>query len=399
MAKNKFAAHYIFTGNGKVYKNGIVVTEKDGTIKEVIDTGGQLPEKANVKFYSGVIVPGFVNAHCHLELSHLRNTFPEKTGMAGFLSRIVKQREIQEDLIKEAARIADAEMQRNGIVAVGDIANNPLAFETKKSSSIQYHTFIEALGFSPARADAAFEYITLLQKKALELGLNASVVPHAPYSISEQLFRKIGQLALEQDAILTMHNQESKEENELYQTGKGKIAKHIRTNLGIDLKSFHPTGKNSLESVLPFLPASSQLLLVHNTFTGKEELDWLHANRDEGKTSLVLCPNSNLFIEDRLPDVELLRSNGLSICLGTDSLSSNHSLSVLDEMITLHQHFPDIPFGELVQWATGNGAKALRMDEQLGTIAPGKKPGLNLITGMDLQELKLLPGSRVKRLI
>jgi cytosine/adenosine deaminase-related metal-dependent hydrolase len=68
-------------------------------------------------------------------------------------------------------------------------------------------------------------------------------------------------------------------------------------------------------------------------------------------------------------------------------------------MITLHQHFPDIPFGELVQWATGNGARALRMDKQLGTIEPGKRPGLNLITGLDLQELKLLSGSRVKRLI
>lgn len=399
MGKNKFAAHYIFIGNGKFYKNGIVVTDKDGTVKEIIDTGGQPPESAGVKFYSGVIIPGFVNAHCHLELSHLRNTFPEKTGMASFLSRIVKQREIQENLIKDAAKIADAEMQRNGIVAVGDIANNPLAFDIKKESSIQYHTFIEALGFSPKRADAAFEYTKVLQQKAADYGLKASVVPHAPYSISEQLFRKIGELALEQNAILTMHNQESSEENELYQTGKGKIAKHIRKNLGIDLKSFHPTGKNSLESVLPFLPASSQLLLVHNTFTGKKELEWLHANREEGKTSLVLCPNSNLFIEDRLPDVELLRSNSLNICLGTDSLSSNHSLSVLDEMITLHQHFPDIPFGELVQWATGNGAKALRMEGQLGTIEPGKKPGLNLITGMDLQQMKLLQNSRVKRLI
>ena len=114
---------------------------------------------------------------------------------------------------------------------------------------------------------------------------------------------------------------------------------------------------------------------------------------------MVLCPNSNLFIEDRLPNVELLRFHGLNICLGTDSLSSNHSLSVLDEMITLHQYFPNIPFGELVQWATGNGAKALRMEKQIGTIEPGKQPGLNLITGMDLQQLKLLPGSHVKRLI
>ena len=395
----KFAAHYIFTGNGKFYKNGIVVTDQDGKIKEIIDTGGKPPELAGVKFYSGVIVPGFVNAHCHLELSHLRNTFPEKTGMAEFLARIVKQREVKEEIIREAAQAADAEMQRNGIVAVGDIANNSLVFDTKKASSIHYHTFIEALGFSPKRADAAFEYTQILQKTAFDLGLDASIVPHAPYSISEQLFRKIGELAREQDAILTMHNQESQEENELYRTGKGKIAGHIRKNLGIDMKSFHPTGKNSLESVLPFLPASSPLLLVHNTFTGKEELEWLDANREMEKTSMVLCPNSNLFIEDRLPDVELLRFHGLNICLGTDSLSSNHSLSVLDEMITLHQYFPNIPFGELVQWATGNGAKALRMEKQIGTIEPGKQPGLNLITGMDLQQLKLLPGSHVKRLI
>ena len=112
----------------------------------------------------------------------------------------------------------------------------------------------------------------------------------------------------------------------------------------------------------------------------------------------MLCPDSNLYIENRLPDIELFRKNKLQICVGTDSLSSNHQLSILGEMKTIQSHFPTILFGEIVIWATRNGAEALEMNDWAGTIEIGKKPGINLITGMDLQHLQLLPQSKVKRL-
>ena len=147
------------------------------------------------------------------------------------------------------------------------------------------------------------------------------------------------------------------------------------------------------------LPKDNKLLLIHNILTRQKDIDLIAKTRSLNKTWFVLCPNSNIFIEDRLPDIELFRKNELKICLGTDSLSSNRKLSILDEMKTIQNFFPLIPLGEIVSWATRNGAEALEMDDWAGTIEPGKRPGINLITGIDLKQLQLLPNSKVKKLL
>ena len=395
----KLSAHYIFTGTGTVLIKGIITLSDDGTVIDIIDTKGELDEMANVEFYSGVIIPGFVNAHCHLELSHLRNVFPEKTGLPGFLKNVVEHRHVEDDKVIYEARKADFEMWKNGIVAVGDVSNTDTTFHLKSKSRIAYHTFIETLGFSPQRAEKAFGWAKHCFEEAQSLGLSASVVPHAPYSISKELFDKIAEFAVIQQFILSMHSQESSEEDDLYRTGDGEIIRHLTENLAVDLSFFKPTGKSALESVINWLPKENKLLLVHNIRTCQNDIDLLAKSRSLNKTWFVLCPDSNLYIEDRLPDIELFRQNKLQICIGTDSLSSNHQLSMLAEIKTIQANFPSIPLEEIVTWATRNGAEALEMSNWSGTIEPGKKPGINLITGMDLQHLQLLPQSKVKRLI
>jgi len=154
----KLSAHYIITGTGAILVKGIIVLTDEGIVTEIIDTNGELDEKAGVEFYSGVLVPGFVNAHCHLELSHLRDIFPEKTGLPGFLKNVVQHRNLEENKVIEEAQKADFEMWKNGVVAVGDISNTDLTFQLKSKSKIAYHTFIEALGFSPHRAERAFAW-------------------------------------------------------------------------------------------------------------------------------------------------------------------------------------------------------------------------------------------------
>jgi len=102
----KLSAHYIFTGTGVVLVKGIIILSDDGTIIDIIDTKGELDEMANVEFYNGVLIPGFVNAHCHLELSHLQNVFPEKTGLPGFLKNVIEHRNPEEDKVIVAAQKA-----------------------------------------------------------------------------------------------------------------------------------------------------------------------------------------------------------------------------------------------------------------------------------------------------
>ena len=274
-----------------------------------------------------------------------------------------------------------------------------MTFPLKSKSKIVYHTFVEALGISSNRAERAFTLAANYFAEARKLGLLVSIVPHSPYAVSNELFNKISGFASENNSILSMHSQESPDEDIFYRFASGNIFQHFTENLKLDLSSFLPTGRSALESVIDWLPAANKLLLVHNIQTLQKDIDLIIQTRSPGQTWFVLCPRSNLFIENRLPDIDLFRKNNLKICLGTDGLSSNRNLSVLEEMKTIQTHFPGIPFSELVIWATRNGAEALSMNDWGGTIEIGKRPGINLITGMDLQHLRLQPQSKVKRLM
>ncbi len=395
----KIAATYIFPVNGLPLKNGIIVCRNDGTIAKTIDTGGSLKEEHGLEYYSGILVPGFVNAHCHLELSHLKGKIPEKTGLEGFLGEINRLRNQEDENTETAIKQADFQMGNSGTVAVGDISNSILSVETKRTSKIYYHTFAEAFGFHPSRAERAFDFACFVESMFRENGLQASVVPHSAYSVSAPLFKKISQKAKTEKSILSIHNQESLSETRFFTDGTGPIANHLQNNLGLDLSHWKPAGINSLGFILQFLPRENPLLLVHNTFTTKTDIAELKKQRSAENTFLVLCPNSNRYIENQLPPVPLFQKEKLHLCLGTDSLASNHQLSVLAEMITLQQHFPEIELEELVKWATLNGAKALGVDDRYGSFDPGKKPGINLVTGIDWKNLKLTEQSKVKRLV
>ena len=395
----KISAHLILDGKGKCYSKGILTLDNDGIILNIEDTGGVLHETAEVEFYSGAIVPSFINAHCHLELSHMQNCFQEGKGFVPFLKQIVTERAAEPDSIIGAAEKADILMYKNGIVAVGDIANGTSVFGVKRSSKINYYTFVEALGFSPVRAEKAFEWAKNCLETAKDLDLKGSIVPHAPYSVSTPLFNAIAREAHTEGAILSIHSQESLEEDELFTNGEGGLSIHLRDTLGIDTSSFVPTGESALHSILKFLPSQNNLLLVHNLHTKPSDLTFIDQVRTLSKTWFVICPGSNLFIQKQLPDVMLFRNNNLQICLGTDSLASNHQLSILQEMIILQCAFPEVTMDELTTWATYNGAMALKMNSWAGSIEIGKKPGINLLTGLNLADKKLLPGTRIRKLI
>ncbi len=394
----KIAATYILTGYGKLVKNGILVCRDDGIVEKIIENTNSLKEQAGLEYYSGILVPGFVNVHCHLELSHLKGKINEKSGIGNFIGNINKLRNEEQESIESAIHTTDRKMWASGIAAVGDISNTTHTVETKLKSKIYYHSFVESFGFHPDRADKSFSYAKFVQDFFHSQGLNATITPHSPYSVSETLFEKIKEQALKEKSILTIHNQESKGEAQFYKDGTGPIAFHLQNNLNIDISHWKPTGKSSLLSVLKYLPKENQLILVHNTFTTEQDLQELKKLRSLKNTWFVLCPKSNLFIEDELPPISLFRTEKLNICLGTDSLASNHEISVLSEMLTIQNHFPEIHLEELLKWACINGAKALRIDSEFGSFEKGKNPGINLITGVDLQTLRLTEKSSVKRL-
>jgi cytosine/adenosine deaminase-related metal-dependent hydrolase len=392
-------------------ENGFLEVDESGWITS-LGLISELPDMKGIEFFEGMLVPGFVNAHVHLELSHLKGKVQPGNGMGHFIGEINRLRATGAEEIFRSAAAAEEEMLRQGIVAAGDIVNTADTLALKKEHRLEWITFVETFGFHPARAEKAIGEARRIRQLFQEAGLTASIVPHSPYSVSRELFLKISSLDREECSILSMHNQESEDEMQFFRTGDGPILEHITNNLGIDASHWRPSGLSPLETVFPLLPEDVPLLLVHNTYTSKNDIHQLKlhpkrrqlkqtASSDETNRSIwmVLCPNSNMYIGNNLPPVELLRSEGMNLCLGTDSLASNEELSIFSEIKTLQRHFPGIPTGELFAWASRNGAQALGINIRYGTFDVGKKPGVLLISAVDLRNGSLLPESRVQRLI
>lgn len=364
------SADYIYPITTSPIKNGVLGLLEDGTIAAVL-AAEEAKHLSKITHYEGVIVPGFINTHCHLELSHLKNKIAEKTGLPVFIRQILALRQQPEEEVIAAMQLADEEMYSNGIVAVGDISNVLLSKTVKLKSKIYYHTFIEVLGFNrpsePIISGA-------LQIKKDFAPLKSSIVPHAPYSVSNELFNEISKITEVAD-VLSIHNQETEGENELFENGTGIFAEFF-ADLGIAQSADHHSGRNSIRYHLPKMPKNVNTLLVHNTVSSKADVKF--AKNEHQQLYWCLCPNANLYIEDTLPNVSFLMEEGVKITLGTDSLASNHQLSILAEMQVL-QVEKNITFDESIKWATLNGAEFLGIDQQYGSLALGKKPGIILI--------------------
>lgn len=396
----KISADYIFPISSEPLKNGVITIDNSGLIlnvePEIIN-----PESA-IEYFEGIICPGFINTHCHLELSHLRSQIQENTGITGFIKEITSKRfNFSEQEIQQCIEEAETEMIRNGIVAVGDISNNNSTFKQKEKGNLVYHTFLEVFDLTPDKADEAFGKGIALQMELSQLSgplSHSSIVPHAPYTVSEKLLKLINKNAQENNSILSIHNQESETENELFFSKSGLMFEVLK-KMGVNTSSIKQTGTNSLHYTLPFLVNGAKLLLVHNTYTSKSDMLFAKSQLSTFKSPYLYwctCPNANMYIENKLPDYNCFIEENLCVTIGTDSLASNRGLSVLDELKTIVKQYPEIPLQTLLLWATKNGADFLGFN-QLGTIEKGKKPGLNLLKNTN--GLKISQSTEVLKLV
>ena len=376
----KYKPSGIFNGKEILPPGNVLITTTGGSIEAIVPE----PEAGdNVQQLDGILSPGFINAHCHLELSHFKGKIPEHTGLVKFVQQVMSRR--GENAAEEklaAMQAAQEEMWQGGIVAVGDICNDTDSIPVKQNSPLYWHSFIEATGFVDGAAQNRLasseeilqqfrEQLSAFNPACRQAGFQFSIVPHAPYSVSKTLFRLINERTAGQ--LISIHNQETAAEDELYKNKTGGFLE-LYQNFGIDISNFVPTGKTSLQSWLPYFTREQKIISVHNSFTGQEDIDFA-----KNRLSYCLCPNANLYIENILPPVELLLKNDCHIVLGTDSYASNHQLSIMAEINTIQQHFPQIPLATVLQWATINGAKTLGIDDAFGSFEKGKRPGLVLI--------------------
>lgn len=370
MIKRFLKADILYTSAGKPIENGMLAISDDGRIAAVgkdLDTQGK-----KVEYFPGALCPGFVNTHCHLELSHLKDKLPQKTGLDGFIKNLQANRTASEAEIETAIYKAEQEMLKAGIVAVGDICNGTDSFQVKKESVIYFFNFIELFSSDPEKAANVYENGKAIQASSNLFGIDSAIVPHSPYSVSKELFSLIS--TGKHSSRLSIHNQETSSENELFIKSTGRLAELLKS-FGIDPTSFFGTGKNSLPSYLSFLPPTVPLLLVHNTYTSQEDLQF--AEKNHPNIYWCFCPKANLYIENQLPDFSIFIKEGAKCTIGTDSLASNDTLSIFEEMKTIQANCQNIPNDLLIQWATINGAEFLGIENNYGSLEIGKLAKIN----------------------
>ena len=390
------SATKVFTLNGDPVVNGFVEVDDEGAIVNI----GQLPAGATPQ-YNGFLIPGFVNCHCHLELSYLKGKFEEATGMDGFIQQINEKR----TGVEYSERIASIKREmenlyREGVSAMGDISNCDETFPVKAESKVYTRTFIELFGTEPEDTEAILEGARKLACEASALGLDAAPTPHSCYTMSMKLNRLSAAEGLK-SGFISYHNQESREENDMIKYGTGALADDYNSRGTTTLPVM---GISSLQYFVRnlakecSLPVDGHVLLVHNVDTDDESIE--EALRAFKNAYWVLCPLSNIFIHRKLPDIVLLKKHNLKLCIGTDSLSSNHILSMIEEIKCLQNHFrEEVTFEELLRWATLNGAEALGKENVYGSLEIGKKPGIVLLENVDSDNNHITNLTTSKRLV
>jgi cytosine/adenosine deaminase-related metal-dependent hydrolase len=389
----RFTAQFIITNSGPSLKRGIITTEDDGTIISVEDTAGELEEKHSTEFYNGIIIPGFVNCHCHLELSHMKGGTSKGSGLGSFIEEIRSYRNRNNDNILTSAFSADKFMFSEGVVLCADVCNTSDTFNIKKESMIRYINLIEVFGLDPGKAESRINEILDIAETARDLDLQYSLVPHSAYSISLTLLRLLKNESLN-NRITSIHFMESEGEEIFLRNHTGPLMSAYKRS-GLIPSRLELAGSH-IDIILNELTKSGNLILVHNTFADKTTIRLI---KERKNLFWCLCPNSNIYIENKIPPLNLLIEEGCEIVIGTDSHASNSNLSILEELKTLQFNFPELDIGDMVRWATINGSKALQEEEWFGSIEAEKKPGLLLLENVDLQNMKLLPESSVRRLI
>jgi cytosine/adenosine deaminase-related metal-dependent hydrolase len=276
-------------------------------------------------------------------------------------------------------------MWEDGVSAMAEISNDDSSFEVKKNHPIYTRTFLEVFGSEPHMCEGVMSEVSQLQSVATGVGIDAAPTPHSCYTMSPQLLSASAAKGLE-SGFLSYHSQESQEEEDLLISGSGAMYEN-RKRSGMSTPPV--TGESSLKYFLDRLAAVKQgpydehILLVHNVCLKQSDIDAL--KKVMKNPFFAICPLSNIFIHNALPPIDLMRENGLDIALGTDSLSSNDDLDMMKELACLHINFPQVPMQELFTWASLNGARFLGKEAVLGSLTPGKRPGIVRVTGIDAE--------------
>ena len=391
-----FRARWVFPVNSPPLKDGIVRVANG----RIVSIGKYAAGEAITDLENVALLPGFINAHTHLEFSSLKEPLG-RAGMpfADWIGEVVAYRR---GLAAEKVDVADYARQATaeglhesvgaGVVGIGEIATALWPAECFESSSeTQGTVFLELLGLAPERIEplltAAKQHVSAGNQETFRRGLS----PHAPYTVHPDLLQSVCRLSAEKQIPLAMHLAESTAELELLRSHCGPLVERLR-----ELSAWHPgslsRGIRPLD-YLEMLAAGHQTLVIHGNFLVREELEFIAARRDQ--MTVVYCPRTHAYFPHGTYPLTEMLACGVRVAVGTDSRASNPDLSVLSELRHVARHHPSVPPEEILKMGTLYGAEALGIADRLGSLTPGKQAAFAIVplpeTGDEPYELLMLP--------
>ena len=348
------------------------------------------------------ILPGLINAHTHLELSWMRGLVPPSGSMGRWIRTLVALRRSQlppEAAQRQAAATAVLDARARGTVAFGDIGNSLLAADVLADAGIPAVLFHELIGFGSEDARARARQGATRVMQAVRGPVRPGLAPHAPYSVSPDLFRAVADEAAAHRLASSVHLAESREEVEFLMTGRGEISETLK-QLGAWNDAWSPPGVDPAEYLDRMGVLRPGLLVVHATQLSPRALARL-AGRG---CVIVSCPRSNRWVGAGDPPIDDFYASGAPVTFGTDSLASAPDLDMFAELAAART-LSSVPAAMLLDSATRQGAEALGLGRELGTIEPGKRADLLAVSlpadVEDVEEYLLtgIPSSSIRWLV
>ena len=348
------AARWLFPADAAPLPGG-TVTVRDGLIVAVRPAGDRTPDEI---FDTAALLPGLVNAHAHLDLSHLRNAVPPRLPLPDWLGQVVAHRRgMSDSSAADAVALGLAESLRFGTTLLADIAGAGLSWDALAAAPVWAVCYRELIGLTDDRAAAAWEEAAAwVNSRPPSENVRAGLSPHAPYSVHRAVIEAAARVA-----PVCIHLAESAEEKELLDRHAGPFVPFLK-RLGV----WNPAAlAPSWDWVAWRCSRAPHALLAHGNY--------LPPGTALGpRSTLVYCPRTHAAFGHPPYPLAAFLAAGHRVALGTDSLASNPDLDVLAEARAVRAAHPDIPAATVLRMATLAGADAVGMGHVTGSLTPGK---------------------------
>lgn len=375
----RMLARWVFPVDQPPIERGLVEVT-DGVISAVESFTGQ-PDSKTRDLGSVAIVPGLVNAHAHLEFGSLESPIEPALPFTDWIGRLLAHRRERTGSLSDYIATGIQEVESSGTSLVGDIVTGDWSPECVPDDGPSIVAFRELIGLLPEQVAPQLELAKqhIVDCRAVEGagqgGLISAISPHAPYSVSPELFHQIVDLAKVENIPLCIHLAETQAELELLKSGTGEFFEML-TRFDLWREGIITKGSRPMDYLKP-LAEVPNALIAHGNYLADDEINFLAAHPN---IATVFCPRTHSFFGHRNHPWERLIDAGASVCIGTDGRSSNPDYSLWSELQFLAQRSEPSRRPQILDAGTRQGAIALGQGKNAGTITPGKRADLTVIS-------------------